>query len=311
MNYRKAVRAGIELSQVGLGCNRLGEECQSDRHWVGLVERAVELGINICDTAQGYGSGRSEEILGQALGGREDVYVASKIGHGPKGFKPDEIVSKVEASLNRLRSDRVDILQLHSPSREHLERYDWAEGMQRLEAAGKIRFKAMALDSVESAMWLIEQDIVDFVQITYNIFDIEAERELFALVEEKGVALLGRLPLAQGVLTGKFGLGRDLGDHRARFSGPRLAARIEMAETLRPLAETYPGGMTALAHDFSLGPAAISCTIPGARDVLQLEQNAAAGAREGIDPATREQIEILRRNWSEWHGGDWFPDQQA
>jgi len=61
MNYRKAVRAGIELSQVGLGCNRLGEECQSDRHWVGLVERAVELGINICDTAQGYGSGRSEK----------------------------------------------------------------------------------------------------------------------------------------------------------------------------------------------------------------------------------------------------------
>ena len=311
MNYRKAVRAGIEVSQVGLGCNRLGEENGDEQHWVGLVRRAVELGINIFDTAQAYGGGRSEEILGQALGNREDVYVASKIGHSDGGFTPDEMALKIETSLGRLQRERVDLLQLHSPSLEELQRYEWAEGMQRLQDAGKVGFKAMALDSVASALWLIQQDIVDFMQITYNIFDIEAERELLALAEEKGVALLCRLPLAQGVLTGKFAPGRDMGDHRARFSGPRLAARIEMAETLRPLAEAYPGGMTRMAHDFSLRPAATTCIIPGARDVAQLEQNAAAGEGTGIDAEIRAEIEVLRRTWDEWEGGYWFPQQPA
>ena len=311
MNYRKAVRAGIELSQVGLGCNRLGEEGKDDRHWIDLVQRAVELRINIFDTAQGYGGGRSEQILGQALGNRDDVYVASKIGHSEGGFTPEEMARKIEMSLTRLQRDRVDILQLHSPSREELERYDWAEGMQRLQDAGKVGFKAMALDSVESAVWLIRQDVVDFMQITYNIFDIEAEHELFALAEEKGVALLCRLPLAQGVLTGKFSPGRDMGDHRARFSGPRLAARVEMAETLRPLAEAYPGGMTRLAHDFSLGPVATTCIIPGARDVVQLEENAAAGEGTGVDAATRAEVEQLRRIWGKWAGWYWFPQQPA
>lgn len=147
MNYRKALRADIELSQVGLGCNRLGEEGQDDKHWVGLVERAVELGINIFDTAQGYGGGRSEEILGQALGNRDDVYVASKIAHGDEGCTAEYLQSKIEASLTRLQRECIDLLQLHSPSREQLEHSEWAEGMQQLQRAGKIRFKAMAMDA--------------------------------------------------------------------------------------------------------------------------------------------------------------------
>ena len=116
-----------------------------------------------------------------------------------------------------------------------------------------------------------------------------------------------RLPLAQGVLTGKFAPGAELGDHRARFSGPRLERRIEMAESLRPLAERCPGGMTRLAHDFSLASDAVTCIIPGARDIAQLEENAAAGAGAGLDAGMRAEIEALRRTWGEWEGGYWFP----
>ena len=307
MKYRMVRRVGIELSQIGLGCNRLGEEAYEEAHWSGLVEHAVDLGINVFDTAQAYGGGRSEEMLGKGLGKRDGVYVASKIGHSDDGFTPESLAQKIETSLTRLGRDCVEILQLHSPTREELERYEWAEGMERLQRAGKIRCKAMALDSVATGVWLLRQGIVDLLQITYNIFDVEAERELFGLAVAQGVGLVCRLPLAQGVLTGKFAPGAALGDHRARFSGPRLERRIEMAESLRPLAERYPGGMTRLAHDFSLASDAVTCIIPGARDIAQLEENAAAGEGAGMDAGMRAEIEALRRTWGEWEGGYWFP----
>ena len=156
-------RVGIELSQVGLGCNRLGEEAYEEAHWSGLVEHAVDLGINVFDTAQAYGGGRSEEMLGKGLGKRDGVYVASKIGHRDDGFTPESLAQKIETSLTRLGRDCVEILQLHSPTREELERYEWAEGMERLQRAGKIRCKAMALDSVATGVWLLRQGIVDLL----------------------------------------------------------------------------------------------------------------------------------------------------
>lgn len=307
MQYRFIRKSGVQLSEVGMGCNRLGGEDQPDSTWIELIQRAVDLGVNIFDTSDSYSGGRSEEMLGLALGNRDDVYIATKLGGHDIGWPAARIVRCVEDNLRRLRRSHIDFFQLHSPSRQALEQYDWAEGMVVLQAQGKIRYRAMALDRIADAVWLIKQDLVDLIQITYNIFDIEAEQELFSVAEEYGVGLMCRLTLAQGVLTGKFQTGQPVAaDHRANISGSeRMQKRIEMAEDLRPLGAAYEGGMTRLAHHFSLTPPAITTIIPGARTLAQLEENVAASNGVGLPDEKRKQIEALRPGWGQWQGGYW------
>ncbi|MFT5196429.1 MAG: aryl-alcohol dehydrogenase-like predicted oxidoreductase [Cellvibrionaceae bacterium] len=309
MHYRTITKSGIKLSEVGMGCNRLGGKEQPDSHWISLIQHSADLGVNIYDTAEGYQHGRSEEMLGAALGNRDDVYIATKVGRGKNGpdFTFERISLHVEASLKRLQRTHIDFLQLHSPSRQELEQYDWAESMVKLQTQGKIRFCAMAINTVEDAIWLIKQGLVDLVQITYNIFEPEAENELFAVAEQFGVGLMGRLTLAQGVLTGKFRPGKPVAsDHRVNMSGEeRLNKRIEMVEDLRPIGESYEGGLTRMAHQFSLSSPAITTIIPGARTIQQLEENVAASNGMGLAEGVREKIEAIRPSWGEWQGGYW------
>lgn len=310
MHYRTISKSGVKLSEVGLGCNRLGGQEQPDSFWIELIQRAVDLGVNIFDTAEVYSGGRSEEMLGAALGDRDDLYVATKMSGGKDSdFSPERMTRHVEASLTRLRRSRIDFFQLHSPTRQALEQLVWAESMAKLQAQGKIRYCAMAVNTVDDAIWLIRQDLVDLVQITYNIFDIDAENELFSVAEQHGVGLMCRLTLAQGVLTGKFRVGQAVGaDHRVNMSGTeRVAQRIEMVEDLRPIGEAYPGGLTRLAHHFSLTPRAITTIIPGARTIAQLEENVAASNAVGLPADMRRQIEEIRPGWGQWQGGYWVP----
>ena len=310
MHYREIPRLQVRFSEVSLGCNRLGDRQESDRHWIELVYRALERGVNLFDTAQSYADGRSEEMLGRALGDRDDVYLSTKMKWGPdphRRFSAERVVRSVEESLRRLRRSRIDLYQLHSPNRDELEHCDWADGMARLREQGKIRWLAMSSDILADSIWLLRQDLVDFLQITYNVLDIAAEEELFALAEERRVGLLCRLPLAQGVLTGKFRSGREVpDDHRVQHSGPeRIRERVALAETLRPLASEYPGGMTRLALHFSLTPPSITAIIPGARTIEQLKENVAASNGRGLGEDWRRRIEELRLRWGEWVGGYW------
>jgi aryl-alcohol dehydrogenase-like predicted oxidoreductase len=302
MHYRPLGKTGITVSEVGLGGNRLGQAYASDEHWIALVQRAADLGVTIFDTAEAYEWGRSEEMLGRALGNRADVVIATKMCRvretGEAEYSAARMMTTVEGSLRRLRRDVIDVYHLHSPRREHLERFDWAEGMAKLKAQGRIRVAAVAVNSAADGIWLMERDLVEALQITYNIFNIEAEERLFALAEEKGVGLLCRMPLARGVLTGKFHPGQEVsGDHRATLDGDRMWENVRRAESLRPIAETYEGGMTRLAHHFSLTPRAISAIIPGARTFAQLEENVAASNGVGLAEAVRAEIERVRSGW--------------
>lgn len=302
MHYRELGGTGAKVSEVGLGCNRLGQSYASDAHWVKLVQRAVDLGVTIYDTAEAYGWGRSEEILGKALGNRDDVLVATKMCRvretGEQDYSAARMMETVEGSLRRLQRDVIDIYQLHSPRREAMERDDWAEGMQRLKAQGKIRFAAVAVSNEADALWLVDQDLVEVLQITYNIFHTTPEAQLFDTAMEKGVGLLCRMPLARGVLTGKFRPGVEVPDgHRALLDGDQMAENIRRGETLRPLGETYEGGMTRLALHFSLTPQAISAIIPGARTLSQLEENVAASNGQGLAPSVRADVLRIRGMW--------------
>jgi aryl-alcohol dehydrogenase-like predicted oxidoreductase len=302
MHYRPLGKTGVLVSEVGMGCNRLGQEYASVDHWVRLVQRAADLGVTVYDSAEAYGWGHSEEILGLALGNRDDVLIATKMCRvrdtDERDYSAVRMTETVEGSLRRLRRECIDIYQLHSPSRADLERFDWAEGMQRLKDQGKIRFAGVAVNGAADGVWLIEQGTVDVLQITYNLFVTEAEAALLPLASERGVGLLCRMPLARGVLTGKFRIGEAVPPgHRALLDGERVMENIRRAEALRAMAAQYEGGLTRMAHHFCLTPSAISAIIPGARTIEQLEENVAASNGIGLPAGARAQIEETRATW--------------
>lgn len=302
MHYRDLGKTGLRVSEIGFGGNRLGETDQPDSHWVDLITRAMDLGVNLFDTAAAYAKGRSEEMLGLALSRRPDVLIATKISWdrqtGKNDFSSQRMLQEAETSLKRLRRDRIDIYQLHSPSREDLDTFDWAEGFRRLKEQGKIHLAAVAIDQEADGVWLIEQGLVEVLQLTYNIFETQAATRLLPLAKEKGIGLLCRMPLARGVLSGKFKAGESVPDgHRAHLEGEMLEQRIRLAEDLRPLGDRYPGGMARLAHHFSLTPEAISAIIPGARSIAQLEENVAASNGKGLPAAVLDEIQRIRAGW--------------
>ena len=169
MYYRQLGATGIRVSEVGMGCNRLGEEGQSDEHWVRLVRHAVDLGVNVFDTSESYTWGRSEEMLGLALesatSAAKDVLIATKVSRvretNAKDFSAARMMDTVEGSLRRLRREWIDLYQLHSPSREDMERFDWAEGLDRLKRQGKIRHGGVAVNSAADGLWLIAQGLAE------------------------------------------------------------------------------------------------------------------------------------------------------
>ncbi len=301
MYYRALGNTGIQVSEVGLGCNRIGLTSQPDDFWVSLLHRAFDLGVNLFDTAEVYTGNRSEEMLGLAFGNRDDVIIATKMSQSngdERNWSATHMIRKIESNLKRLGREVIDIFQLHSPNRAELERFDWAEGMAKLKDQGKIRFAAVAVNNAPDGVWLIEQNLVEVLQITYNIFNTSAADQLFPLAREAGVGLLSRMPLARGVLTGKFRPGQAIADdHRATLVGDRLTPMIEKVETLRSLGGRYEGGMTRLAHHFCLSQPAISAIIPGARTVEQLEENVAASNRIGLPDDVRASVYQIRAEW--------------
>ena len=298
MHYRALGKTGLNVSEVGMGCNRFGDPMHSDDHWDDLVRKAVDLGVNIFDTSEAYEKGRSEEVLGRAVGNRDDVYIASKVS--PKGgsVTRDIIVEGAEKSLKRLKRDVIDVFQLHSPKRDALERDNWVEGLTQLRDQGKIRFCAVATGGMVDATWLVKEGFAEVLQITYNIFSIAPEDDLFGLAQEYGVGLLARMPIERGILTGKFRPGQEVAnEHRASREGERLAGKVERAEDLRSLGEGYPGGMTRMALQFSLGHPAVSAIIPGARTFEQLEENVAASYGGDFSSEVRAKIDAIRAQW--------------
>jgi aryl-alcohol dehydrogenase-like predicted oxidoreductase len=298
MHYRLLGKTGLKVSEVGMGCNRLGDPMHTDAHWDDLVRKAVDLGVTIFDTAEAYAKGRSEEVLGRAIGNRDDVYIASKVSPIEGQITRDVIMGAVEKSLKRLQRDVIDVYQLHSPRREALERDDWVESLAQLREQGKIRSCAVAIGSMADATWLVREGLAEVLQITYNIFNVSPEDELFDLAEEHGVGLLVRMPIERGILTGKFKPGETVADdHRASREGERLVGKVERAEDLRPLGESYPGGMTRMALQFSLGNSAVSAIIPGARAVEQIEENVASSYGGAFSGEVRAEIDAIREKW--------------
>jgi aryl-alcohol dehydrogenase-like predicted oxidoreductase len=297
MHYRALGRTGFTVSEIGLGCNRLGESGESDAHWIGLVKEAVARGVTLFDSSESYGWGRSEEILGQAIGNDPNVLVASKVSRvhetNAKDFSAARIVRQLEGTLRRLKRDRVDIYQLHSPSLEDLQSFDWSEALVRLKADGKIGLIGVSINDARSGEWLIAAGLADVLQVPYNLLEPGIAR-IFPAAEAAGVGILVRVPMAQGILTGKFRPGETVANgHRAHLAGEKMSSLIERADRVRALVgndSSLTLGQFALRY--CLSPRAVSAAIPGARSVEQLAQNIAASNGRGLDEA--ELAEVAR-----------------
>lgn len=246
MRYRLVGHSGLSVSTLGLGCNKLGRGALDARASAAIVEAALDEGVTLFDTADVYGDGESERVLGAALAGRRnDVVISTKFGRarrgrqGARSASRREIFRAVEGSLRRLGTDYVDLYQLHAPD-PSTPILETLSALDDLIHAGKVRYVGssnMAAWQIADADWTARahglQRFVS-VQAVYNVVDRDVEREVLPCCREFGVGVLAAVPLARGVLTGKYVDGpRDITPAAAsylRSSGGALARVREAAD---------------------------------------------------------------------------------
>ena len=317
MHYRTLGKTGLRISEVGFGCWAIGGPSTLGGRVIGwgevddatsirALETAFDLGINFFDTADVYGRGHSEKLVGQAFEKKRDqVIIASKVGNVVtpdnkwiKVYSPDWIATALEASLKRLRTDYIDVYQLHSPPADFEYGDDVVAALERHKEAGKIRFYGISLPTDESAEVpalhvLAQKKPCDVFQVVHNILVRRPEQELFPACIEANVGIIARVPLASGFLTGKFRADTTFGsdDHRSHeFSPERIRQTVEKVDRLR---EFVSGTKTLaqLALQYCLSQPAVSVVIPGAKTPQQVKDNAAAS--DGV-LLSRDEVSRIR-----------------
>ena len=296
MEHRNLGNSGLQVSLVGLGCNNFGMRCDLAQTEA-VVNKALDLGVNLLDTADVYGGrGKSEELLGQVLKGRRhDVVLATKfaapMGEGPMtgGGSRRYIVSAVEASLKRLNTDYIDLYQMHRPDASTpIE--ETLRALDDLVRAGKVRYighsNFAGWQAVEAHYVAQREHLTPFVaaQNEYSLIDRRIEHELVPACSKYGVSVLPFFPLASGFLTGKYRPGEAAPEGtRLGAAGP-MASRLlndrnfEVLGKLEAFAQDNGHSMLELAIGWLASKPFVASVIAGATRPEQVEQNVAAGA---------------------------------
>ena len=298
MQYRELGRTGFRVSTVSFGAWAIGGTWGDvkDDESLGALHRALDLGVNFFDTADVYGMGRSEGLLGRLRRERKEPFViATKAGRGGPTHSPDVYTHEnlnawVDRSLKHLGVERIDLLQLHCPPTEVYYRPEVFGALDDIVRSGKLAFYGVSVERVEEALKAIEYPNVQSVQIIFNLFRQRPAELFFEQAKRKKVGILARLPLSSGMLGGKLTRATQFGedDHRRfnrrgeafdrgeTFSGVDFELGLSVVEELRPL---VPAGSTLaeLALRFILDFDAVTCVIPGAKRPSQVEENVRAG----------------------------------
>jgi aryl-alcohol dehydrogenase-like predicted oxidoreductase len=316
MHYRELGRTGWKVSTVSMGCWAIGGAWGevSDEESMAALHQAVDMGVNFFDTADVYGDGRSERLLARLLKERDEtIFVATKAGrrlqpHTADGYNRENLTRFVERSLKNLDAEALDLVQLHCPPTEVYYRPEVFGVLDDLMQQGKIRYYGVSVEKVEEALKAIEYPNVQTVQIIYNIFRQRPADLFFAEAMRKKVGVLARVPLASGLLTGKFTLDSTFpeDDHRnfnregeafdrgETFAGVDFERGVKAAEALRAY---KPEGMSMaqLALRWILMSQAVTCAIPGAKRPAHIEDNVAAADLPPLPPETMVGIHNLYR----------------
>lgn len=317
MEYRDFGRTGWKVSTIGFGAWAIGGTWGpvDDEESLRTLHKALDLGVNLFDTADVYGNGRSERLLARLKKERsEPFYVVTKMGrrlnpHVPDGYNRANLTAFAERSLKNLDVEALDLVQLHCPPTAVYYMPEVFGVMDDLVQQGKLRFYGVSVEKVEEALKAIEYPNVQSVQIIFNIFRQRPAELFFPEAQRRKVGILARVPLASGLLTGK--MSRDTqftpDDHRLfnrhgesfdrgeTFSGVDYETGLQAVEELRAL---LPEGMTMaqFALRWILNFEAVSTTIPGAKRPAQVADNVAAGSMPPLPPETMERVrEIYNR----------------
>jgi len=317
MQYRPLGRTGWKVSAVSFGSWAIGGAWGpvEDSESLEALHRAVELGVNFFDTADVYGDGRSERLLAKLRREcREEIVVATKAGrrldpHVAVGYDREHLTAFVERSLKNLDTEAIDLLLLHCPPTQVYYTPEVFDILDDLVKAGKIQHYGVSVERVEEAMKAIEFPNVETVQLIYNLFRHRPAERFFAQAKARQVGILARVPLASGMLTGKFTKDTRFApdDHRAfnrhgeafdrgeTFSGVDYAVGLQAVselEAIRPKDMT----MAQFALRWILMSDAVTCAIPGAKRAAQVQENAAAADLPAIpDEVMAQAREIYNR----------------
>jgi aryl-alcohol dehydrogenase-like predicted oxidoreductase len=299
-------KSGIEVTKIGVGLWAIGGDQWGevdDRESLDMIDAALDLGINFFDTADVYGGGHSEVLLGKAMKGRRDQFVvATKIGwrgfDGDKGASAydtiDKLIAGVESNLERLQTDYVDVIQSHIDFRDPTMEV-FVEGFQKLQEQGKVRAYGVSTSNFEYLKAFNADNKASTLQIDYSILNRTPEKNIFTYTMEKDVGVLIRGPLAMGILTGKFSKDTefDEDDFRRRWvenedEYQTFLNDLEKVEKLRPL--TDGRSMAQLAIQFVIQHPAVTLAIPGAKRISQLKENVKAALMPEI---TEEEMALI------------------
>lgn len=309
MRFRELGKTGLRVSEVGLGGfpisgmweddsgRQTGWPGVKDAESISLIHRAEELGVNLIDTAESYGRGHSEEVIGRALAGRRDKWlVATKVttNQGLRKDRPDHdaarrrIHESVAGSLDRLRTDYIDFYQLHAIP------FDWAmgpvaESMEELRESGTIRHWGISTDDMAAVKTLLGFGRVEVLQIRYNLIQRKSE-ELLRWAMRQSIGTLIRVPLAKGLLTGKYFRDSELPPNDYRhdlFEAAEVADALRKAPAFAFLAGETGRTMTQSAIRFVLDNSAVASVLIGAKTVAQIEENVAASS---VPSLTRDEL---------------------
>jgi len=312
MKSRRLGKSGFEVSEIGLGCWQLGGDWGSEipkAKAFGIMEKAIENGVTLFDTADVYGSGRSESLIGEFLKKHNNnLKVATKFGRDASVF-PDQYTEKalrksVENSLTRLSLDSIDLLQLHCVPQSVLYDGSIFNWLRTLKSEGKIKAFGASVESVEEGLLCLEQEGVTSLQVIFNIFRQKLLNELLPKAFEKNIGIIVRLPLASGLLTGKFDKETRFldSDHRnynkngdafnvgETFAGLPFKKGVELSNKIKTIYLRNGLTMAQFSLRWILDHEAVTCVIPGASSASQIEANCDVSEMDSLDPKLHEQL---------------------
>lgn len=299
MQYRSLGRTGVEVSEIGFGTWSMGSMWgeRDDEAAVKALDLAIDIGVNFFDTAFAYGDGHSERLIGRVVKDRAvrgRVFIATKVPpkdyHWPARAKSKAtdifprkwIRETTEKSLKNLKTDFVDLQQLHVWAADWAQETEWLEELKKLKKEGKVRFYGISINDHDplTAIDVVNQDLIDSVQVIYNLYDQTPAQQLLPLCREHRVGVIARVPFDEGGLTGRLTPETQFEKEdwrRFYFKGDRLRQACERAERLKEFigregVETLP----QLALKFCLSHPAVSTVIPGMRRPEHLQSNCAA-----------------------------------
>lgn len=309
MRKRELGSTGLTVSEIGMGTWELG-----GREWgdigetdaVDLLRYAFESGVTYYDTADQYGGGRAERLLGEAFSALGDrVVIATKLGykldsdgwisqgweHPSFNVSPDYIQTSVEGSLTRLKRDVIDIYQFHGPP--PASEWDDAFGtMENLKAEGKIRFYGMGLGSEADALKAMDETGISSLMLTYNILTQEMVTPVMETAAEKGVAVIVRQPLSSGLLSGQLGPDTVFAenDYRKTWAREKFLADLERVEAVKSIIGNKARSLPQAALKFILAHPAVSCVVPGMMTPAQVDDGVATSDAAPLPTNVLEQL---------------------